>query len=50
VGAPGAAGTSAHLYVAPGRLDRWTANFLARHGATGKNVVGGAVVGFGQDG
>jgi hypothetical protein len=50
VTAPGAAGTTAHLYVVPARLDRWTANFLARHGATATNVVDGALVGFGSDG
>jgi hypothetical protein len=38
------------LFVVPGRLERWTANFLARHGATATNVVDGALVGFGQDG
>ncbi|MGN6251774.1 MAG: acVLRF1 family peptidyl-tRNA hydrolase [Marmoricola sp.] len=38
------------LFVLPARLDRWTANFLARHGATALNVAGGALIGFGQDG
>lgn len=38
------------LYVAPARLERWTANFLKRHGATASNVVDGALVGFAQDG
>lgn len=38
------------LYVAPARLERWTANFLQRHGATASNVVDGALVGFAQDG
>lgn len=40
----------AELFVLPSRLDRWTANFLARHGATSMNVVSGLLVGFGQDG
>lgn len=40
----------AELFVLPARLDRWTANFLARHGATSMNVVSGRLVGFGQDG
>jgi hypothetical protein len=44
------AGQTAHLFVVPARLDRWTSNFLARHGATATNVVNGALVGFGQDG
>lgn len=41
---------SVELYVAPARLERWTANFLKRHGATASNVVDGALVGFAQDG
>ncbi|MGN6129609.1 MAG: acVLRF1 family peptidyl-tRNA hydrolase, partial [Nocardioidaceae bacterium] len=45
-----AAGQTARLFVAPSRLERWTSNFLARHGATATNVVSGALVGFGQDG
>lgn len=36
--------------VAPARLERWTANFLARHGATAMNVAAGSLVGFAQDG
>lgn len=38
------------LYVLPSRLERWTANFLRRHGAAASNVVDGALVGFAQDG
>lgn len=38
------------MYVLPSRLERWTANFLQRHGATASNVVDGALVGFAQDG
>ncbi len=34
----------------PSRLDRWTVNFLSRHGPTAVNVIGGALVGFAQDG
>lgn len=41
---------SAEVYVVPSRLERWTANFLKRHGATTSNVVDGALVGFAQDG
>lgn len=41
---------SVELYVVPSRLERWTANFLKRHGATASNVVDGALVGFAQDG
>lgn len=41
---------SVELYVPPARLERWTANFLKRHGATASNVVDGALVGFAQDG
>lgn len=41
---------SIELYVPPARLERWTANFLKRHGATASNVVDGALVGFAQDG
>lgn len=35
--------------VAPARLERWAANFLARHGATAMNVAAGSLVGFAQD-
>lgn len=38
------------MYVLPARLERWTANFLKRHGAAASNVVDGALVGFAQDG
>ncbi|MGN6160437.1 MAG: acVLRF1 family peptidyl-tRNA hydrolase [Marmoricola sp.] len=47
---PEATAQSVELYVAPARLERWTANFLKRHGATASNVVDGALVGFAQDG
>jgi hypothetical protein len=43
-------GSTTELFVLPGRLDRWAANFISRHGATAMNVVGGALVGFAQDG
>lgn len=38
------------VFLLPARLDRWTANFLSRHGATTLNVADGALIGFGQDG
>lgn len=38
------------VLVTPGRLDRWTSNFLGRHGATTLNTVDGALVGFAGDG
>ncbi|HWU32683.1 MAG TPA: hypothetical protein VN108_07405, partial [Marmoricola sp.] len=42
--------STSELYVLPARLERWTANFLKRHGAAASNVVDGALVGFAQDG
>lgn len=41
---------SVELFVAPARLDRWTHNFVGRHGATAHDVVDGALVGSAQDG
>lgn len=38
------------LLVPTGRFNRWTVNFLARHGATSMHVVNGALVGFASDG
>jgi hypothetical protein len=43
-------GPAVHLFVVPDRLERWTANFLRRHGATATDVVGNALVGSAADG
>jgi hypothetical protein len=44
------AGRAAHLFVPPARLERWTANFAARHGATATSVVDGVLAGTAEDG
>jgi len=38
------------VLVVPSRLERWSANFVSRHGATAMNVADGALVGFAQNG
>lgn len=39
-----------HVLVTPARLERWSTNFLASHGATALHTVDGGLVGFAQDG